>query len=141
MNTQLNIATMLRTAGLRPTQQRTAIMELLLKNGHRHVTAEALHSEATQAQVPVSLATVYNTLNQMVDAGLLRVLLMDGEKRYYDTDISMHSHFYFEDEELMQDAPHNMINPEMLAAAISPSAPEGYDVRHVDVVVRLRRQN
>ncbi len=136
MNTQPHITDILRTAGLRPTQQRSAIVELLLKNGHRHVTAEALHGEATQAKVPVSLATIYNTLNQLVDAGLLRVLLMDGEKRYYDTDISMHSHFYFEDEELMQDAP-----PEMIQASITPQAPEGYAVRHVDVVVRLKRMD
>src|SRR5262249_2731190 len=62
----------LRQAGLRPTRQRLCLARLLFEPGDRHVTAEQLHSEANAARVEVSLATVYNTLHQFTEAGLLR---------------------------------------------------------------------
>ena len=69
---------MLQAAGLRPTRQRMALGWLLFGKGARHLTAEMLYEEATLAKVPVSLATVYNTLNQLTDAGLLRQVSVDG---------------------------------------------------------------
>jgi Fur family iron response transcriptional regulator len=67
-----NALELLRAASLRPTRQRLALARLLFEQGDRHVSAEQLHSEAVGAAVPVSLATVYNTLHQFVAAGLLR---------------------------------------------------------------------
>ncbi|MFQ5625160.1 MAG: Fur family transcriptional regulator, partial [Methyloligellaceae bacterium] len=64
-----NVPDMLRGAGLRPTRQRVALAELLFARGDRHVTAERLHEEAVSNDVPVSLATVYNTLHQFTEAG------------------------------------------------------------------------
>jgi Fur family transcriptional regulator, iron response regulator len=62
----------------------------------RHLTAEMLYEEATLAKVPVSLATVYNTLNQLTDAGLLRQVSVDGTKTHFDTNVTAHHHFYLE---------------------------------------------
>ena len=59
---QREVRDMLRVAGLRPTRQRVALAELLYSHGNRHISAELLHEEAEAAHVPVSLATVYNTL-------------------------------------------------------------------------------
>jgi len=59
----------LREADLRPTRQRLALAQLLLQNGDRHVTAEQLHGEAVASGIPVSLATVYNTLHQIHRSG------------------------------------------------------------------------
>jgi Fur family transcriptional regulator, iron response regulator len=70
----------LRLAGLRPTRQRMCLDWLLFGKGHRHVTAVELFDEAVRARVPVSLATVYNTLHQFTDAGLLRQLALDSSK-------------------------------------------------------------
>src|SRR5271168_1779187 len=67
----------LRAAGLRPTRQRLALARLLLENGNRHVTAEQLHGEAVGADIRVSLATVYNTLHQFTEAGLLREVVVE----------------------------------------------------------------
>ncbi len=78
---------MLQAAGLRPTRQRMALGWLLFGKGARHLTAEMLYEEATLAKVPVSLATVYNTLNQLTDAGLLRQVSVDGTKTYFDTNV------------------------------------------------------
>ena len=125
----------LRNAGLRPTRQRIALAQLLFANGGRHVTAEALHGEALQANVPVSLATIYNTLNQFTDAGLLREVAIEGHKSYFDTNTHDHPHFYWEDEHRLSDAPADQLEIIQL-----PDAPDGTEIAKVDVVIRLRRK-
>src|SRR6187200_1426720 len=75
-----DVKSKLREVGLRPTRQRMALGWILFAKGDRHVTAEMLYEEATRAKVPVSLATVYNTLHQFTDVGLLRQVPLDGSK-------------------------------------------------------------
>ena len=72
LSTLADFAEQLRLAGLRPTRQRVAIAALLLDGRHRHVSADSLIEEITSAGLRVSSGTVYNTLNQFTDAGLLR---------------------------------------------------------------------
>ena len=122
----------LRNAGLRPTRQRIALAQLLFANGGRHVTAEGLHGEALRANVAVSLATIYNTLNQFTDAGLLREVAIEGHKSYFDTNTSDHHHFYLEDEERLVDIPDDCLQVIGL-----PEAPAGKQVSRIDVIVRL----
>ena len=88
-----DVPTMLRQAGLRPTRQRLALARVLFGNGDRHVTAEALFEEARQRDIDVSLATVYNTLHQFTDAGLLRSIAIDTSSTYFDTNTGDHHHF------------------------------------------------
>lgn len=92
----LSLSERLRAAGLRPTRQRVALARLLFEAGDRHVTAELLHEEAQDRNVPVSLATVYNTLHQFTEAGLLREVAVEGAKTYFDTNTSNHYHFFCE---------------------------------------------
>ena len=94
MNLISTLPERLRQAGLRPTQQRLALAELLFGKGDRHVCAEDLYAEAFHASVAVSLATVYNTLNQFRSAGLLRELAIEGDRSYFDTNTSDHFHFF-----------------------------------------------
>ncbi len=129
-----SIRTKLRSAGLRPTRQRVALAELLFAQGNRHVSAEVLHDEAMVAEVPVSLATVYNTLHQFTDAGLLREVVLDGSKTYFDTNVSDHHHFFLEDDNVMFDVPEDALSLDRL-----PSPPPGTEISRVDVVIRLRR--
>lgn len=124
----------LRTAGLRPTRQRMALGWLLFAKGDRHVSAEMLYEEAMKARVPVSLATVYNTLHQFTQAGLLRELAIDGAKTYFDTDNSEHHHFVVDGENTVIDIPAAAVD-----VAELPEPPEGYEIARVDVVVRLRK--
>ena len=122
-------------AGLRPTRQRMALAGLLVGDGRdRHVTAESLFEAAAGSGEKVSLATVYNTLKAFCDAGLLREITVDGSKSYFDTNMSDHPHFYWEDEHRLSDAP-----AEQLEIARVPDAPEGAEIASVDVVIRLRR--
>ncbi len=123
----------LRSVGLRPTRQRTSLGWLLFAKGDRHVSAEILFEEAMRARVPVSLATVYNTLHQFTQAGLLRELAADGAKTYFDTNPSDHHHFFIEGEDRMIDVPSSAIRVTEL-----PTLPEGMEVSRIDVIVRLR---
>jgi Fur family transcriptional regulator, iron response regulator len=126
---------MLQAAGLRPTRQRMALGWLLFGKGARHLTAEMLYEEATLAKVPVSLATVYNTLNQLTDAGLLRQVSVDGTKTYFDTNVSAHHHFYLENNHELVDIP----DPHLVLQKM-PEVPDGYEIARVDMVVRLRKK-
>lgn len=131
-----DLAARLRLAGLRPTRQRLALGKLLFTGDDRHVTAEMLHEQAILASVPVSLATVYNTLHQFTQAGILREVAIDGAKSYFDTNISDHHHFYVEDENRLIDIEGGDIRVDGL-----PTAPEGLKITHIDVVVRVRRSD
>ena len=126
-----NFSRLLVRAGLRPTKQRAKLAELLFK-GDRHVTAEELHHEALASGADISLATVYNTLHHFKDAGLLRELAIEGSKTYFDTNTSNHNHFYYEDRDNVVDIPNSEI-----ALSQLPKPPEGYEIAHIDVVVRL----
>lgn len=126
----------LRRVGLRPTRQRVSLGWLLFAKGDRHVTAEILYEEATRARVPVSLATVYNTLHQFTEAGLLREFAVDGSKTYFDTNVSDHHHYFVEGDETLMDIP----GPGVAVGAL-PQPPEGMEIARVDVIVRLRRKD
>src|SRR6266403_3015513 len=121
----------LRAAGLRPTRQRLALARLLLENGNRHVTAEQLHSEALAAEIPVSLATVYNTLHQFIHCGILREVVVEPGRSYFDTNIDDHHHFFCETTGALQDIPG-----EAVVVSGLPLPPAGSAIRRVEVIVR-----
>jgi len=127
------VRSMLQDAGLRPTRQRVALGEILYGRGHRHVSAEQLHEEALAADVPVSLATVYNTLHQFTEVGLLREVAVEGTKTYFDTNVGHHHHYYVEGENRVFDIPGDGV-----PVGDVPVLPEGMEIVRVDVVVRLR---
>lgn len=126
----------LKQAGLRPTRQRLALSRLLFEEAgqprDRHVTAEQLHGEAMENGVRVSLATIYNTLNQFTQAGLLREVVVEPGRSYFDTNVDDHHHFFFEGSGRLLDIPGESVQLENL-----PDAPEGARVRRVDVIIRL----
>src|SRR5947208_5304867 len=130
-----DVKAMLREVGLRPTRQRMALGWILFAKGDRHITAEMLYEEATKAKVPVSLATVYNTLHQFTDVGLLRQVAVDGSKTYFDTNVSQHHHFFVEGENALLD----IADTEGVVGK-TPIPPDGYEIARIDVVVRLRRK-
>jgi Fur family iron response transcriptional regulator len=128
------LRTKLRRAGLRPTRQRVALGWLLFARGDRHVTAERLFEEAAGARVTISLATVYNTLHQFTEAGLLREIAVDGAKTYFDTNVRDHHHFLVEDSQDLVDIPGASVELRQL-----PAIPPGMEITRVDVIVRLRK--
>ena len=130
-----DVKAMLRRVGLRPTRQRMSLGWILFGKGDRHLTAEMLYEEATRAKVPVSLATVYNTLHQFTEVGLLRQVGVDGSKAYFDTNVTSHHHFFVEDDNNLVDIPDTEV-----VVGKTPLPPAGYEIARVDVVVRLRKK-
>lgn len=126
----------LREKGLRPTRQRLALADLLFSKGNRHIAAEELHKEAVNASVPISLATVYNTLHQFTEAGLLRIIAVEGAKTWFDTNTCDHHHFYLEGENEIVDIP--LRDEERPIVGNLPEPPSGMEISHVDLIVRLR---
>ncbi len=125
----------LGAGGLRPTRQRLALAGLLVGDGQeRHVTAESLFAAARAAGQTVSLATIYNTLRAFSEAGLLREIMLDGARSYFDTNTSDHPHFYWEDSRDLTDAPRDGLRISHL-----PEAPAGAKISKVDVIIRLRK--
>ena len=127
---------MVRSAGLRPTRQRLALAKLLFEDGDRHVTAEQLHEEATGAGIAVSLATVYNTLHQFTQVGLLRQVVVDPVRSYFDTKTGDHHHYYLEEDGRLED-----IAPQRVDLGTLPPLPDGTEIERIDVIVRLRRRD
>jgi Fur family iron response transcriptional regulator len=122
----------LREAGLRPTRQRLVLADLLFGGPDRHVTAEELHQEALARGARISLATIYNALNQFTMAHLLREVAIEGAKTYFDTNTADHFHFYLESEGRLID----IHNPGVTVEGL-PLAPHGKRISRVDVIVRL----
>ena len=128
-----DFAEQLRLAGLRPTRQRVGIAALLFDGRHRHVTADSLTEEITAAGLQISAGTIYNTLNQFTDAGLLRRVIVYNEYSLFDTNTDPHHHFYDASNNQLVDIP----NKDVILAKL-PQAPDGHEIQAVDVVIHIR---
>ena len=123
----------LKESGLRPTRQRIALSRLLLESGPRHVTAEELFQEARAVGIPVSLATVYNTLHQFTAAGLMTEVVAGSGQSYFDTNPTSHYHYFDKTTGEIIDVPEDAIQFVKL-----PEPPPGKVIDRIDVVVRIR---
>ncbi|HET6468537.1 MAG TPA: Fur family transcriptional regulator [Geminicoccaceae bacterium] len=123
----------LKVCGLRPTRQRLALAKLLLETHPRHVTAEELFQEARQVGIPVSLATVYNTLHQFTGAGLRGEIVVGSGQSYFDTNPGSHWHYFDKTTGEIIDVPEEAIEFSKL-----PDPPPGKVIDRIDVVVRIR---
>ena len=126
----------LKASGLRPTRQRVALAKLLLDCGPRHVTAEELFQEARTAGIPVSLATVYNTLHQFTAAGIMTEVVVGSGQSYFDTNPSSHYHYFDKSTGEIIDVPEEEVQFLKL-----PEPPAGKVIDRIDVVVRIRSQS
>jgi Fur family iron response transcriptional regulator len=121
----------LRAVDLRPTRQRVSLASLLFVAGDRHVTVDQLFAEAKSLRMPLSRATVYNTLHQFVAAGLVREIALYGSKVWYDTKTGSHCHYFDEDHAVLFDMPVD------LTPQLKLEPPKGKKIVGVDIIVRL----
>ena len=128
-----HLAERLRSVGLRLTRPRLALARLLFDGNDRHVTAEQLRGEATAGSIPVSLATVYNVLHQFTAAGLMREVVVEPGRSYFDTNIDDHHHFFCEASGALQD-----ISGRDVTVSGIPVPPAGTEISCVEVIVRVR---
>jgi Fur family iron response transcriptional regulator len=128
-----DLAERLRGVGLRLTRPRLALARLLFEGNDRHVTAEQLRGEAIAGSIPVSLATVYNVLHQFTAAGLMREVVVEPGRSYFDTNIDDHHHFFCEASGVLQD-----ISGRDVTVSGIPVPPAGTEISCVEVIVRVR---
>lgn len=129
------ITVRLKEAGLRPTLQRVQLGRMIWGKGcNRHITADCLVNEAREHNVKVSLATIYNTLHQFTHAGLLKEIVLEGGRSYFDTNLNSHHHFLFEDTGEVMDICSKEVN-----IACLPTPPEGTMVSSVEVIIRVKK--
>lgn len=126
---------LMRAHGIMPTSQRSAIASVLFA-APRHMSADQVLEEVNRTDKRVSKATVYNTLNLFAAKGLVREVMVDTSKVFYDSNTEPHHHFYNEDDGTLTDFP-----AEALRFACLPDLPEGTETRDIEVVIRLRNQN
>ena len=123
---------LLEKAGLRSTRQRQALADYLFDGMHKHMTAEDVHAAMRKNRAPMALATVYNALHRFTDAGLLRQIVLDPSRVYFDTNTGDHHHFFDEDSGHLTDIPARAVHIAKL-----PRPPAGRRVGRVDVVIRV----
>ena len=122
----------LKKNNIRPTKQRMILAKLLFEKGRRHISAEDLYDEVKKDERKISLATIYNTLKQFSNIGLIREIVVDQNKSLYCNNNQSHYHLYIEDEGKVIDIPTKNIDLDI------PSIPACLQLHDIDVIVRIR---
>ena len=117
--------------GIRSTKQRMILAKLLFENGDRHISAEELYEEVKKEDRRISLATIYNTLKQFRNIGLLKELIVDQNRSIYCTNHDSHYHLYIEDEGKLIDIPQKNIDLNI------PQIPACLKLHDIDVIIRV----
>jgi Fur family iron response transcriptional regulator len=124
----------LQSQGLKPTEQRIRVAEILMK-APTHMTAEQILAAVRSGGERVSKATVYNTLKVLAQTGLVRQIHLDPERSVYDSTRTPHHHFHDLETGELRD-----IHPDEIAFSRFPALPEGMEAEAIEVVVRLRKK-
>jgi len=130
--TRAQVIDLMRTKGVNPTQQRVEIAKVLFAEP-QHLSAEQVLGMVNQQRSLVSKATVYNTLGLFARKGLVREVIVDPTKVFYDPTTSPHHHFYNVDTGELMDVEH-----QALISGELPELPEGTEVEGVEIVIRVR---
>ena len=138
MNLNPDFIDKLRNSGLRPTKQRLKICEVLF-NGEKtfHFTINDLSKIISEKlNEKISLATVYNTVHAFKKKKYLKEISINGDKSYFDTNTSIHHHFYDEDTNELIDCEINDIDPINVKKNIT-----GKKINSVEVLIRVASDN
>jgi len=127
-----DVAGLLRKHGILPTQQRLMIARVLFSR-RQHYSADQVLTCVNDGRDRVSKATVYNTLGLFARSGLVREVIVDPARVFYDPNTSDHHHFYNIDTGELID-----INSSDLQLSNLPEPPEGTEAAGVDVIIRVR---
>lgn len=123
---------LLREHGITPTSQRVDIARVLFSR-HEHLSAEDVFLAVNGETTRVSKATVYNTLGLFAAHGLVREVIADPDRTFYDPNTSPHHHFYDTTTGALIDIPAEAVEISRL-----PALPDGVQMEGVDVIVRVR---
>ena len=124
----------LKKLKLRPTLQRVAITEILLRKKEVHITAYSLEKLMVKNKIFISRATIYNNLNELSNRGFLKKVIVKNDKMWFDTNLSKHHHFYDEEEDKLVDIQEKEINFSKF-----PKAPYGKSIKSVDIIINIKK--
>ncbi len=123
---------MLETSPLKATEQRIAMIKLLFKNGSAHFTAEDIYAEVNKKKIKISLATIYNCLNQFKEFGIIKAIKVSSDKIYFDTNLKEHYHFFCVKSAKLIDVENSEVKISKL-----PKIPRGKKLKSVEVVINI----
>ena len=129
-----NVKQILKNLKLRPTSQRLAITEILIKKKDVHVTAYSLEKMMKKNKVFISRATIYNNLNELSNRGFLKKVIVKKDKMWFDTNLSRHHHFYDEEEDQLVDIQEKDINISKF-----PEVPSGKKIKSIDIIINIKK--
>ena len=124
----------LKKLELRPTSQRVAITEILLRKKEVHITAYSLEKLMVKNKIFISRATIYNNLNELSNRGFLKKVIVKNDKMWFDTNLTKHHHFYDEEEDELVDIQEKEINFSKF-----PKAPQGKNIKSVDIIINIKK--
>jgi len=124
----------LRKNGLKPTTQRLAIYKILFSEGDKHFTAEEINKLAKSNGFKISVATIYNNLNQFVEAGLLKKRQVDNNRSYFDNNVSDHFHLFDEETNTLTDIP-----PSSVKFAKLPKLPKNKQIKNINLIINIKK--
>ena len=123
---------MLEISPLKVTDQRVAMIKLLFKNGAAHFTAEDIYDEVNEKKIKISLATIYNCLNQFKEFGIIKAIKVSSDKIYFDTNLKEHHHFFCVKTSKLIDVETNKVKISKL-----PKIPRGKKLKSIDVIINI----
>lgn len=126
---------LLQDHGITPTQQRIEIAQVLFAQP-QHLSADQVLAQVNETRAVVSKATVYNTLNLFARKGLVREIIVDPTKVFYDSNTTEHHHFYNVDTGMLSDIEQGQLDMPGV-----PDVPDGTVPVGVDVIVRVRSES
>jgi Fur family iron response transcriptional regulator len=123
---------LLQQCNIAPTQQRRQIAQILFARP-QHVSADQVLERVNQDGSVASKATVYNTLGLFARKGLIREVIVDPSRVFYDSNPTEHHHFFNVDTGRLED-----IEAPQLIVQNLPTPPDGTELENVDIIIRVR---
>ncbi len=123
---------MLSNSPLKLTEQRMNLIRLLFRNGACHFTADDIYNEVNKKKLKISLATIYNSLNQFEKNGIIKSIKVSTDKIYFDTNLKEHHHFFCQNSGKLIDIQTNQVTIAKL-----PKLPKGKKFKSVEVIINI----
>ena len=123
---------MLGNSPLKITSQRINLIKTLFQNGNQHFSAEDVYNEVKNTGLKISLATIYNCLNQFTTHGILKMVKTSSDKVYFDTNLESHHHFFCKSSGELTD-----IDSKKVYISKFPKIPKGKKLNSIEVIVNI----
>ncbi len=124
---------MLESSPLKLTSQRINLVKILFRDGNQHFSAEEVFNKVNSKGLKISLATIYNCLNQFTSHGILKMVKTSNDKVYFDTNLKSHHHFFCKSSGTLTD-----IDSKNIVISKFPKMPEGKTLESIEVVVNIK---